>query len=267
MAALTGIAVGENWRWAYLVGLIPALLVFSVRSQLTEPPRRSPASSPAVQGNLFELLRPSIWSGRAILGLLLAAVGLGTFWGVIVAGQDLAYEMQIRAGVQPHVATQHAKFAYGILQTLGGGLGLLSFGPLAERIGRRGAFLVMHILACLIVPITCYLPSTYNQLLILLPLFGFCTLSIHAGYAIYFPELFPDHLRATGVGFCFNGGRLLAAPILLLSGQWKADFGLQPAVTMLSGLFLLGLILLVFLPETKGQPLPQSIDDPTTVRS
>ena len=44
--------------------------------------------------------------------------------------------------------------------------------------------------------------------------FGFLTLGIHAGYAIYFPELFPNHLRATGTGFCFNGGRILAASIL-----------------------------------------------------
>ena len=60
--------------------------------------------------------------------------------------------------------------------------------------------------------VTSLLVAVSPHMLLILPLFGFFTLGIHAGFAIYFPELFPDHLRATGTGFCFNGGRLLAAP-------------------------------------------------------
>ena len=96
------------------------------------------------------------------------------------------------------------------------------------------------------------------QMLAILPVFGFFTLGIHAGYAIYFPELFPVALRATGSGVCFNGGRLLAAPILFLSAAIKGpDVDLRLAVCLLSLLFSLGLVLLVFLPETKGRPLPE----------
>lgn len=194
---------------------------------------------------------------RALLGLLLAAVGLATFWGVTVAGQNLMEELLVRLGTSAESATQRAKFAYGIVETAGGGLGLLSFGPLAERLGRRGAFALMHVLALVIVPITCYLPQTETQMMCVLPIFGFCTLGIHAGYAVYFPELFPSRLRATGSGVCFNGGRLVAAPMLWLSGELKAWAGLQLAVTLLGLLFALGLVLIVFLPETKGQPLPE----------
>jgi hypothetical protein len=138
-------------------------------------------------------------------------------------------------------------------------LGLLAFGPLCVRIGRRGAIALMHIGAFIIVPITCYLPATYGQLLCVLPVFGFLTLGIHAGYAIYFPELFPNHLRATGTGFCFNGGRLLAASILIFSGWLKGLPGmdLRLAITLLALLFPLGLILIYFLPETRNQPLPE----------
>jgi hypothetical protein len=94
-------------------------------------------------------------------------------------------------------------------------------------------------------------------MLLLLPIYGFFTGGIHAGYAIYFPELFPNHLRATGAGVCFNGGRLVAAPLLWLSGSIKSGMDLRLAVTMLAGMFLIGALLLLFLPETKGKPLPE----------
>ena len=199
------------------------------------------------------------WARPAILGLLLAAVGLGTFWGVTVAGQDLTQALLLRNGMAPGLAAERAKFAFGIVQTAGGGLGLLCFGPLAELIGRRGAFALMHLTAFAIVPVICYVPQTYGQMLLMLPVFGFFTLASHAGYAVYFPELFPDHLRATGSSVCFNGGRLVAAPILWVSGVLKGLPGmdLRHAVMMLSSLFLVGLVLLIFLPETKGKPLPE----------
>jgi formate/nitrite transporter FocA (FNT family) len=76
---------------------------------------------------------------------------------------------------------------------------------------------------------------------------------------VYFPELFPHRLRSTGAGFCFNGGRLLATPMLVLSGAIKAmpDMPLPLAITLMSLLFPLGLIVIAFLPETKGRPLPE----------
>lgn len=258
LAAIAGLAVGSHWREAYLIGILPALLVFWVRSGVEDPQRWREAGAAHQQlGSFRELFGDPRWMRRALLGLLLAAVGLATFWGVTVAGQNLMEELLVRLGTSAESATQRAKFAYGIVETAGGGLGLLSFGPLAERLGRRGAFALMHVLALVIVPITCYLPQTETQMMCVLPIFGFCTLGIHAGYAVYFPELFPSRLRATGSGVCFNGGRLVAAPMLWLSGELKAWAGLQLAVTLLGLLFALGLVLIVFLPETKGQPLPE----------
>ena len=208
-------------------------------------------------GSLSDLFGERQWALRAIAGLGLAAVGLSTFWGITIAGQDLMRELLLRRGADLEAARQSAKFAYGIVETAGGGLGLLCFGPIAERLGRRGAFLLFQAVALIVVPFTCYIPQTEWQMLCTLPIFGFFTLGIHAGFAIYFPEFFPSRLRATGAAVCFNGGRLVAAPMLWLSGALKARIGLELAVTLLSLLFLVGIGLLVFLPETKDKPLPE----------
>ena len=261
LAALAGMAVGSEWRYAYLAGVLPALLIVWVRSSVEEPAAWSgtAATSGGVVprgGSLIELLGDRRWRTRAVAGMLLAAVGLGAFWGVTVAGQKLAEQRLLEDGVSPESAQQQAKFAYGIVQAAGGGVGLLAFGPLCARFGRRRAFTVAHLLALVIVPITCYVPTDYTQLLLLLPLFGGLTLGMHAGYAIYFPELFPAHLRATGAGFCFNGGRIVSCIVLLLSAELKAVLDLRAAVTLLSLIFLFGLIVIRFLPETKDQPLP-----------
>ena len=108
-------------------------------------------------------------------------------------------------------AQKSAQFAYGIIQVLGAGIGQLCFGPLCARFGRKRSFVVMHLLSFFMVLAVCFLPREYWHMLVLLPIFGFVSLSIHAGYAIYFPELFPTHLRSTGTSFCYNVGRFVAA--------------------------------------------------------
>ncbi len=265
LAALAGIAVGAQWRYAYLIGVVPALLILWVRASVKEPASWQHAKEQAASGkgaklgSFRDLLLHPTWGKRAILGMLLAAVGLGSFWGVTVAGQDLAKEILLKSGATPDLAAEKAKFAYGIVQAAGGGLGMLAFGPICVRLGRKRTFVLMQIAALIIVPVTCFLPTTYNALLLLLPVYGFFTLSIHAGFAIYFPELFPNHLRSTGTGFCFNGGRLLASLMLVFSGWLKSQPGmaLHTAITLLSLVFLLGILVVAFLPETKDQPLPE----------
>lgn len=148
-----------------------------------------------------------------------------------------------------------------------GGLpGLLAFAPLSERVGRRLAFLLFHLGGFLVsVFLFGVVQNPDVQLLwVALPVFGCFTVGMHAGYAVYFPELFPTRLRGTGGGFCFNVGRLVAAPTLILSGWMQRGsaegglgFSLEEAATLLSFLFLLGGVVLLFAPETKGRDLPE----------
>ena len=264
LATLAGVIVAAQWRYAYLIGVVPAALVAWVMASVKEPESWKQAGARAQSGggqmgSLRDLFADPRWGRRAVLGMLLAAVGLGTFWGVTVAGQDLAKEHFMRNGRLEKDAVELAKTAYGFIQAAGGGVGLLAFGPLCVRLGRKRAFTVMQFGALVIVPITCYVPRTDLQLLLLLPIFGGLTLGMHAGFAIYFPELFPTRLRATGAGFCFNVGRAAAASVLFFSGWLKAQPGmdLRLAITLLGLLFILGLVVVRFLPETKDQPLPE----------
>jgi MFS family permease len=261
LASLAAIWVGANWEYAYLIGVLPALLIVWVRIVVKEPEKWQRAREEAKAGtgkvgSFKELLTVAPWRGHAFGAMALAAVGLGTFWAVTVAGQDLAREMLISEGATPEEASQKAKFAYGIIQTMGGGLGLVLFGPISARIGRRMTFILFHVAALAITLVVCFLPNSYTTLLILLPVFGFFTLGMHAGYAVYFPELFPDRLRATGMSWGFNGGRLLAATLLILSGKMKAAMDLNIAIAWLGGFFLLGVVVILFMPETKGKELP-----------
>jgi MFS-type transporter involved in bile tolerance (Atg22 family) len=93
---------------------------------------------------------------------------------------------------------------------------------------------------------------------------GFCQLAVFGGYAIYFPELFPTRLRSTGVSLCYNvGGRLVAAlgnPVkgLLTDRVFKGySEPLRYSGITMCVVFLLGLLVLPFAPETKDQPLPE----------
>ena len=105
--------------------------------------------------------------------------------------------------------------------------------------------------------------TEFSQIFWMIPIMGFCQLALFGGYAIYFPELFPTHLRSTGTSFCYNVGRFVAAlgPLALgaLSKYIFSGYSepMRPAGVMMSSIFLLGLLVLPFAPETKGKPLPE----------
>jgi MFS family permease len=156
-------------------------------------------------------------------------------------------------------AASSAYVSYAIMALNAGAIfGYLSFGPLADRFGRRPIFALMCIGSVVMLPITYLLPTTYAGVLMLLPLLGFFNNGIFSGFPIYLPELYPTRLRTTGAGFCFNAGRVLASAAPFLTGWLVMQLGtFGRAASTVALIYLVGLAVLIFAPETRGKPLPE----------
>ena len=149
-----------------------------------------------------------------------------------------------------------------IAMNLGAALGMFGFGALSQRIGRKPTFAMAFVAAFVSTFAVFWFLQDFWQIWVMVPVMGFCQLSLFAGYAIYFPELFPTRLRSTGTSFCYNVGRFVAAFGPVAKAELEAVFltrrnRLRYAGCTMCIVFLIGLIALPFLPETKGKPLPE----------
>jgi MFS family permease len=145
---------------------------------------------------------------------------------------------------------------------VGAFFGMYSFGLVAQRIGRKPTFVIALLAAFASTVVVFYTLQELWQIFVLVPIMGFCQLSLFGGYAMYFPELFPTRLRSTGTSFCYNVGRFVAAfgPLVKIGLNYAFagfDEPLRYAGMTMCVVFLVGLFVLPFLPETKGKPLPE----------
>lgn len=141
-------------------------------------------------------------------------------------------------------------------------LGMFGFGALSQRIGRKPTFVIALLAAFASTVSVFWFLQDFWQIWVMVPVMGFCQLSLFAGYAIYFPELFPTRLRTTGTSFCYNVGRFVAALGPIVKGMLEKAFAQTPEPLRYAGVtmcvvFLVGLCVLPFLPETRGKPLPE----------
>ena len=144
-----------------------------------------------------------------------------------------------------------------LLQDVGSLLGMIAFTFVASRLSRRAAFFGAFVLCLATTAYVFTSLKTETDAYWMLPMMGFAQLAVFAGYSIYFPELYPTRLRGTGVGFCYNVVRFLTVPFNLLMGLLSAWLSFRTAAVILSSIYVLGLVALIWAPETKGQPLPE----------
>ena len=170
----------------------------------------------------------------------------------------------VKASVDPVISGRLSRWGglTSMMINLGAFCGMFGFGAVSQRIGRKPTFAMAFIAAFVSTATVFAFMTEFNQIFWMVPIMGFCQLSLFAGYAIYFPELFPTYLRSTGTSFCYNVGRFIAATGPLIQAELLRQFASKPESLRYSGVsmctvFLVGLFVLPFLPETLGKPLPE----------
>jgi len=284
------IPAADTWKYLFWIGALPAFLCVFIAMRLREPEKwvqaRAAGKATGVKfGSYSSLFSNAKWKRHALGGMLLCISGVIGVWGIGFFSPELVSSVMARslkeAGVSgAMVASETAKWTgyNGIVQNIGAFCGMICFTWLAQGIGRKKAFVIGSICAA---AATIFYFRCFNDKsdIWMSGVMGFCQLALFAGFSMYLPELFPLRLRSTGISFCYNVGRFLAA-----LGPWTLGYltkflsdkaaaanagageavitaakleAFREAATWMCAIYLLGIFALKFLPETKGQPLPE----------
>jgi MFS family permease len=270
----------QPWRLMFLIGIVPGLLAVIVQLRLHEPEKWLEAKAGSRKtGSFKELLGHPRWRKHALFGLLLALAGVIGLWCIGFFTPDLQQTVLKKTFASEAAAKQLSpdettKYISGqltywagitsLMLNIGAFGGMFAFSWLTSFTGRRPAFAVAFLLAAGSTALVFARMDSRDDVLWMVPLMGFCQLALFGGYAIYLPELFPTRLRSTGASFCYNFGRLIAAfapPLMMylrtdVFGEFKEP--LRWGGVAMCSVFLLGIVALPFLPETKGRLLSEN---------
>jgi MFS family permease len=242
------------WRYLFILGLIPALLVLWIRRYVEEPEvftaAKATTSQPA-RLEFLEIFRPAL-RRRTFLASLLAAGGLG---GNYVTLTWLAtYLKTVRQ------LSVLGTGGYLGINIFGSFLGYVISAHLSDWLGRRRTFVLMACAAS--VTVACYtlLPLSNTAVLLLGFPLGFFQSGIIAGMGATFAELFPTRVRATGQGFSYNTGRAVGSFVPTLVGVAAPTLGLGQAMGICSATsYVFVLLAVALLPETRGRELESTV--------
>ncbi len=241
----------ENWRWMLGICAFPALLTFFIRLFVPESERWQQASRAAPAARMVDIFTPAL-RFRTLMGALVAGIVLIATWGSV---------QWIPPWVEQMTNSRDTANLAQILSGLGAVAGTILGGIFGARLSRRWAYF-MICLASLVVCALLFRVFTQVDWTFMAMVFvvGGVSASVYGWLPLYLPELFPTRVRATGQGFCYNFGRVIAAAGALSTGYLMRDVfhgSYAQAGATISLVYLAGMALVWFAPETKGKPLPE----------
>jgi MFS family permease len=251
-------ALGDDaWRWLFVLGVAPAFLTLWIRRYVHEPESWTRRSQQAAHGpNPYTVI-----FGRGLLGRSLLIIALGSAiqfanWGLFFWLPTFLARPVEQGGAGMGIV---GSLPWIIPVQLGAYFGYLTFGFIADRIGRRQAFVLYTVAAAVLVPIYGQMARSPLVLLALGPLLGYFGYGYFSMFGGFVAELFPAAVRATGQGTTYNIGRMAGAvaPFTIGVIATQPGIGIGLALSITSAFFLLAAALVFTLPDRSGQALDE----------
>jgi MFS family permease len=259
LAALVTLTVGGTlgWRGMFFLGILPALLIAYLRSNVPEPQRArsSETARPSFAALFAKGQAQTTWASAALLAVIIFGLWSSNFWAPTVVITKLT-----AAGATPAHAQQMGAVA-GLITNVGTLAGCLLMPWITGAFGSRRWTAVLFFVGSLVSVVASYELAiarldNLTLFMILLPILGFFTNGVFGLFTIWLPEMFPSVLRGAGSGFAFSLGRVLGAAGPTLIGALAAATGSFPlAISLLSLIYVIGLPFIALAPETANRPL------------
>ncbi len=265
LAALANYFVGSRfgWRWMFVVGGLPALFVVLIQRGMHEPARweegRSKAGKKQTVRKAFLAIFSPQYRLRTVLNLMYQLVStIGLWAGSVYVPTAIIY--LARSEYARSDASRLASYGTAIL-SVGTILGALIVPAIADRLGRRANQAIFYALMLVAIPVSFgyvfYLPAHALKWFMLCLFFLGVGGANYTAYSFWMPEQYDTQCRATALAFAQNVGRFVGAGATFLVGVGVSHYQtLGFPVAMTAFAFVIGLLLLPFGIETKGQPLP-----------
>jgi len=246
-----------GWRALFLVGVLPALLTIWIRRRVPEPAvwkgvqTSSLHLSQFLKEKLRAIFKPNLLR-RTLIATLLTSFVLFAYWGLFTWLPGFLSKPPAQGGAGMSIVKTSG---WIIPMQIGAFFGYLSFGFISDRFGRKPAFIFYLVVAAILVPIYGQMARNDVMLLLLGPFIGFFGSGYFSLFGAMLAELFPTPIRATGQGFAYNAGRAFSALAPFTIGQLADIYGIGSALALTSAFFLIGAMMILFLPETRGTEL------------
>ncbi len=239
-----------GWRGVFLVGVLPALLVFWIQKSVPEPAIWVKHASDAHPARLKQLFEKGVFR-NGLLATAMNTCAMFGYWGLFTW---IPAYLSLPASQGGRGLSLAKTTTFFLVLCLGKWLGYATFGILADVFGRRKPYFLYLLVAAALVPLYGTARTSF-WLLLLGPCVAFFGTGYFSGYAAIVSELFPGYVRATAMGLSYNIGRGFSAIAPFAVGALALRFGIGPAFFLQAGAFLMAALLALLLPETLGRQL------------